>query len=122
MNFESVVLIHRKDGKFSEEGFSIRINNCFDNIKSFYEEDNNIFLILSLQEEFTDDKFDEIFENFCYDDFEELGIKIYPKDDEYYPTFIIEMENDLRDNVQNKIDIILELFREKVVKIYCNEM
>lgn len=122
MNFESVVLIHRKDGKFLKEGFSIEINNCFDNIKSFYEEDNNIFLILSLQEEFTDEKFDEIFENFCYDDFEKLGIKIYPKDEEYYPTFIIEMNNDLKDNVQNKMDIILELFREKVVKIYCNEM
>lgn len=122
MNFESVVLIHRRDGKFLKEGFSIGINSCFDNIRSFYEEENNIFLILSLQEEFTDEKFDEIFENFCYDDFEKLDVKIYPKDDEYYPTFIIEMNNDLKENIQNKVYTILELFNEKVVKIYCNEM
>lgn len=122
MNFESVVLIHRENGKFLKEGFSIKINNCFESIKSFYEEGNNIFLILSLQKEFTDEEFDEIFENFSYDDFEKLNLKIYPKEDEYYPTFVIEMKNDLKENIQNKMDIILELFHEKVVKFYCNEM
>ena len=48
--------------------------------------------------------------------------KIYPKDNEYYPTFIVEMKNNCKDVLQEKINNILELFMEKVVKIYCNDI
>lgn len=122
MEFESIVLIHRKEGRFLKEGYRIKVETCFNNIKSFYEENGLVFLVLNLEEEFTDEKFDEIFEKFCYDDFEKLDIKIYPKDNEYYPTFIVEMENDCKDMLQEKINNVLELFEEKVVKIYCNDI
>lgn len=122
MEFESIVLIHRKEGRFLEEGYRIKVETCFNNIKFFYEENGLVFLVLNLEEEFTDEKFDEIFEKFCYDDFEKLDVKIYPKDNEYYPTFIVEMKNNCKDVLQEKINNVLELFMEKVVKIYCNDI
>lgn len=121
MEFESVILMHKENGIFLEEGFRIYVGNCFENIKSFYEENGRIFLTLSLEVDFTDDKFDYIMENFCYEEFEKLNLEVNPKDDEYYPTFLIEFEIDIKENIQEKMNCILELFMEKVIKIYCNE-
>ena len=122
MDFDNIVLIHRKNGIFLKEGISIKIQNCLQNIKSFYEEYGKIFLILNLEEDFTDEYFDKIFEEFPYEEFENEGINIYPKDEEYYPTFIVEIENKHRQELQEEINLILELFMEKVVKIYCNNI
>lgn len=122
MEFDNIVLIHRENNKFIEEGFSISIDKCFENIKSFYKENGKIFLVLSLEEDFTDEVFDEIIENLSYEDFEKLGIAIYPKDEEYYPTFVIEMENKEKYEVEELVSEILDVFTEKVIKIYCNNM
>lgn len=122
MDFDSIVLMHKQDGKFLGEGFSVNIEKCFDNIKEFYEEDGKIFLTLSLEKEFSDEEFYNIIENFDYDEFENLGIQISPKDDEYYPTFLIEIPNSSVEHIKFKIHSLLDLFDEKVVKIYCNNM
>ncbi len=122
MDFDSIVLIHKQNGKFINEGFSITIERCFSNIKSFYEENGKIFLVLNLEQDFSDEEFYNIIENLNYEEFESLGVKIYPKDDEYYPTFLIEMTNSSREDVQDKVYSLLELFEDKVVKIYCNNL
>ena len=118
MYFENIVLIHKKDGVFSKEGMSIKIECCFENINSFYEENDIIFLELILRKDFSDEMFYKIVDEFCYSDFENLGVNIYPKDDEYYPVFVIELKNDSVGIIQEKIDVILNLFMEKVTKIY----
>ena len=122
MDFDSIVLIHREKGAFLKEGISIKVESCLQNIKSFYEEEGKIFLVLNLEEDFKDEEFDKIFEEFPYEEFENEGINIYPKDEEYYPTFIVEIENKPREELQKEIDLILEIFMEKVVKIYCNNI
>ncbi len=122
MDFDSIVLIHKQNGKFINEGFSITIERCFSNIKAFYEENGKIFLVLNLEQDFSDEEFYNIIENLNYEEFESLGVKIYPKDEEYYPTFLIEMTNSSREDIQDKVYSLLELFEDKVVKIYCNNL
>lgn len=121
MEEQSVILIHKNEGKFLKEGFRIYIEKCFSNIKSFYEQDGKIFLTLDLEKDFSDEEFDNIIEGFCYEEFEKLNLYVNPKDLEYYPTFVFEFEIDSIENIQHKMNCILELFEEKVVKIYCNE-
>ena len=121
MEFDNIVLIHREDNKFIKEGFSINIDKCFENIKSFYEENGKIFLILNLEEDFSDEIFDKVIVDFPYGDFKNIGVEAYAKDEEYYPTFIFEMEKYSKEEIQFKVDEILKLFMEKVIKIYCNK-
>lgn len=122
MEFDNIVLIHRENGKFIKEGFSINVDKCYENIKSFYQEDEKIFLYLNIEQDFTDEVFNKIFDELCYDDFYNLNVDIYPKDDEYYPTFVIEMEIESKEEIQRKVYDVLELFEEKVIKIYCNNI
>lgn len=122
MDFDSIVLMRKQDGKFLYEGFSISIEKCFDNIKEFYEEDGKIFLTLNLEQEFSDEEFYNIVENFDYDEFENLGVGVSIKDEEYYPTFLFEICDLSVEHIKLKIHSILDLFDEKVVKIYCNNM
>ncbi len=121
MNFNNIVLIHRKEGKFLEEGIKLKVDECFENIKEFYEENGTIFLVLRLEQDFTDDEFHKMIGEFPYEDFENLGVDVSPKNDEYYPTFTIEIKCDSENCVKNIVDNILELFMRKVVKIYCND-
>ncbi|AID44232.1 hypothetical protein SFBM_0293 [Candidatus Arthromitus sp. SFB-mouse-Japan] len=122
MVFESLLLIDKgRDNLFNDE-FRIYIENCFDNIIEFYREDNKIFLVLELKQEYSDYEFEDIISKFPYDEFENIGVISYPKDDEYYPTFIMEMDNDIRENIQFKIDNLMDLFMKKIVKIYCNKV
>lgn len=121
MEFENIVLIHRENGKFLREGLKIQIEECFENIKAFYEEDGKVYLILNLENDFEDEEFDFIIENFPYEDFENLNLEIYPKDHEYYPTFILEFKYECEEHTEIKIKDILRLFMEKVVKIHCNK-
>ncbi len=122
MVFESLLLIDKgRDNLFNDE-FRIYIENCFDNIIEFYREDNKIFLVLELKQEYSDYEFEDIISKFPYDEFENIGVISYPKDDEYYPTFIMEMDNDVRENIQFKIDNLMDLFMKKIVKIYCNKV
>ena len=122
MVFESLLLIDKgRDNLFNDE-FRIYIENCFDNIIEFYREDNKIFLVLELKQEYSDYEFEDIISKFPYDEFENIGVISYPKDDEYYPTFIMEMDNDIRENIQFKIDNLMDLSMKKIVKIYCNKV
>ena len=122
MVFEILLLIDKgRDNLFNDE-FRIYIENCFDNIIEFYREDNKIFLVLELKQEYSDYEFEDIISKFPYDEFENIGVISYPKDDEYYPTFIMEMDNDIRENIQFKIDNLMDLFMKKIVKIYCNKV
>ena len=122
MVFESLLLIDKgRDNLFNDE-FRIYIENCFDNIIEFYREDNKIFLVLELKQEYSDYEFEDIISKFPYDEFENIGVISYTKDDEYYPTFIMEMDNDIRENFQFKIDNLMDLFMKKIVKIYCNKV
>jgi len=34
----------------------------------------------------------------------------------------MEMDNDIRENIQFKIDNLMDLFMKKIVKIYCNKV
>lgn len=122
MDFESILLVNRDNKELFNEEFRIRIDNCFNNIKGFYKEGDKIFLILNLEEEYSDEEFENIITEFPYEEFESLGLEIYPKDEEYYPTFIVEMNNDSKENIQLKVDDVLELFMEKIVKFYCNNI
>lgn len=122
MDFESIVLIDKDNDRFLEDEFRINIECCFDNIRSFYRKNNKIYIILSLNEDYTDDEFYRIISDFPYNEFNDNKFLVYPQDDEYYPTFVFEMDNDTLENIQENIDELLELFMEKVVKIYCNNM
>lgn len=122
MNFESIILINKDNDEILDNEFSINIECCFDNIRAFYRNNNKIYLILSLNEEYTDEEFYKIISDFPYSKFDERRFNIYPKDDEYYPTFVVEMDNDIVDRIQQNINELLNLFMEKVVKIYCNNM
>lgn len=120
MEFENIVLIHRENGKFLREGLKVQIDECFENIKEFYEEDGIIYLILNVEKDFTDEEFDFIIEIFPYDDFEDIGVDIYPKDNEYYPTFVAEIKRSYENDIKFRVNKVLRIFMEKVVKIHCN--
>ncbi|BAK80789.1 DUF6762 family protein [Candidatus Arthromitus sp. SFB-rat-Yit] len=122
MEFNSILLIDKGSKNLFDEEFRINIENCFDNIIEFYRENNKIFLVLELKEDYSDYEFDNIISKFPYEEFENIGVISYPKDEEYYPTFIMEMDNDVREIIQNKIDDLIDLFMEKIVKVYCNKI
>ena len=120
MKFGNIVLIHRENGKFSREGFKVQIDECFENIKAFYEEQGIVYLILNLEKDFTDEEFDFIIENISYDDFNDIGVSIFPRDNEYYPTFVVEIKVSCEDDIKLKVNETLRIFMEKVVEIHCN--
>lgn len=122
MGFESILLVDKGSDNLFNDEFRIYVESCFDNIIGFYRENNKIFLVLELKEDYDDYEFENIISKFPYDEFENIGVIPYPKDDEYYPTFIMEMNDDTRENIQLKIDNLIDLFMKKIVKIYCNKI
>lgn len=113
--FDNIVLIHKKNGKFLSEGYSVKIYSYHESIKGFYEENGKIIFTLSLEKELSDEKFDYIIENFCYEEIESLGCICDPIE-EYYPTFIIEFNYDEKSKVEDKINDILRLFYDNTYK------
>ncbi len=116
---DNIILIDKDNNDLIMDDFRINIKECFNNIKGFYKKDNKVYMILNIEEDFEDEVFYNIIEKVPYDEF---NYELYPKDDEYYVTFIFEFPYLDRESLEKIINDELSLFREKVLKIYCNNM
>lgn len=117
MDASSLVLMEKEDGILTNELGSYTIERGLDYVYSAYVESERIHLFLTIDEDFSDEEYDEVFDSYNIDFLLDEGYEV-EEVEEYNPIWHVEFDyTDEYAPVANSLNKILSFHEDETKRI-----
>lgn len=121
MDFSSLVIMEKdkETGYIKKELGSFEVTEGAVYVTKLYEIDGIVYLYFDTERDVEEWEYSAIYDLFNTEVFEEAGFKITEDDDEYNPTFILEMPyKEEHAEMKELLDIAVELIEQEMNNVF----
>lgn len=119
MEASSIVLMEKEQGILTKELGSYEIDKGIEYIYKAYVENDIVYLYLTTDRDVSDEEYNEVFDEYNFEDLTSKGFEIEEIEGEYNPVWLVKLPFEkVHDDMKKKINDILTYHVEEIRRIF----